>query len=85
MTLYADDPDVNVVYPVTDKQGSTLEFSPVVRVEGFDDITATWLGDPGATRDLRVPLAGLDAGKNHRLRLVVPGDNDVTLGVVILT
>lgn len=84
MTLYANDPDVNVVYPITDAQGGTLDFSPVVQVTGHTDITGVWLGDPGPSRDLKVPLIGLPAGPLHRLRLVIPGDNDVPLGQVRL-
>lgn len=84
MTLYANDPDVNVVYPITDAQGGTLDFPPVVQVTGHADITAQWLGSPGAARELKVPLTGLPAGALHRLRLVVPGDNDVALGSVRL-
>lgn len=82
MPLYADDPDVNVVYPITDSQGGDLSWSPVVQV-GAAEITAVWVGDPGPTRNLRVPLSTLPAGM-HRLRLVVPGDNDVSLGNVVL-
>lgn len=85
MPLYADDPDVNVVYPVTDSQGADLTWSPVVKVAGHADITATWLGTAGPTRDLRVPLTGLAAGRTHALRLVVPGDNDIHLGHAYLT
>ena len=84
MTLYANDPDANVVYPITDAQGGTLDFPAVVQVTGQPDITGQWLGDPGPTRDLKVPLAGLPAGSLHRLRLVIPGDNDVSLGQVRL-
>jgi len=83
MTLYADDPDVHVVYALTDSAGD-LDFTPVVQVKGHDDITASWVGDPGPARSLRVPLAGLPSGI-HTLRLVVPGDNDVHLGAVILS
>lgn len=83
MSLYADDPDVHIVYPITDANQGELEFDPVVRVKGHD-ITAEWLGIPGPTRDLKVPLVGLAAGSTHRLRLVVPGDNDIMLGNVVL-
>lgn len=82
MPLYADDPDVNVVFPITDGEGGDLAWSPVVTVGGTS-ITAAWQGDPGPTRDLRVPLSSLPAGM-HRLRLLVPGDNDVSLGNVVL-
>lgn len=92
MTLYANDPDVNVVYPIKDAKGGTIDFSPIVRVAGFPDVTATWDGaarpDPekqgGTVRDLTIPLTGLPAGALHRLRLVIPGDNDVSLGQVRL-
>lgn len=83
MPLYADDPDVHVTYPITDSQGGTNEWPALVRVKD-EEITAEWLGDPGPKRNLRVPLASLGAG-THRLRLIVPGDNDVSLGNVTLT
>ena len=82
MPLYADDPDVNVVFPITDSQGGDLSWSAVVKA-GEASITAAWVGNPGPTRNLRVPLSSLPVGM-HRLRLVVPGDNDVSLGNVVL-
>ena len=82
MPLYADDPDVNVVFPVTDSQGGDLSWSAVV-MAGDVELTGTWQGDPGPTRNLRVPLSSLPVGM-HRLRLIVPGDNDVSLGNVVL-
>ncbi len=84
MTLYADDPDVHVVIPVANNAGEDVDFTPVVRVAGFPDINAAWVGAPAPTRELRVPLTGLPAGATHSLRLVVPSDNDVDLGTVIL-
>lgn len=87
MTIYADDPDAHVVLEVTDSQGGSLNFTPVVRARDTE-ITAAWVGsvttaDGVSTRQLNVPLAGLDAG-SHALRLVVPGDNDFTLATVYL-
>ena len=82
MPLYADDPDVNVEFPITDRKAGDLTWSPVVKA-GEVSITAAWQGDPGPTRTLRVPLTSLPKGM-HRLRLVVPGDNDVSLGNVVL-
>lgn len=82
MPLYADDPDVNAVFPITDSQGGDLTWSAVV-MAGDVELAATWQGDPGPTRNLRVPLATLTPGM-HRLRLIVPGDNDVSLGNVVL-
>lgn len=80
MTLYADDPDVHVVFPVTDREGQNITISPAtVMVDGFSDITATWLGDPAPVRNLKVPLYGLPPMVELKLRLVVPGDNDVPL------
>ena len=88
MPLYADDPDVNVEYPITDRMDGDLTWSPVVKATpstggAVVEVTGSWQGDPGPTRNLRVPLASLDPGM-HRLRLVVPGDNDVSLGNVVL-
>lgn len=88
MTYYANDPDVHVDYPITDSAGNDLTFTPTVRLYGLGgppDVTGTWLGDVGSTRDLRVPLTGLRSGATYRLRLVVPGDNDLTLGSITLT
>ena len=84
MTHHADDPDAHVVYPVTARTGD-LSFTPVVSVEGTDiEISAEWLGVPGAVRELKVPLFGLPANYMLFLRLVVPGENDLDLGYVIL-
>ena len=91
MTYYADDPDVNVSYPIKDAKGGDLDFTPVVQVAGQPDITAAWDGtvrphptETGSTeRDLKIPLTGLAAG-SYRLRLVIPGDNDIPLGTVRL-
>lgn len=84
MTLFADDPDAYIVYPISDDSGQVINFTPVVKVEGFPNITATWEGAAATSRDLRIPLTGLPAGTTHRLRLVVPGDNDLLLGDVVL-
>lgn len=82
-TLYADDPDVNRRYIITDRMGQLVTFTPVVTVAGHPDINAAWEGDPAIARVLRVPLTGLPAG-THVLRLLVPGDNDVKLPPVYL-
>lgn len=83
MTLYADDPDVYVDYSITDSIGGDNDWDPVT-VEADDvDLTGTWQGDPGPTRTLRVPLAGLPTG-SHDLRLIVPGGNDLSLGRIVL-
>lgn len=80
MTLYADDPDVHVVFPVTDRNGQPIDVTPaVVKVEGYNDVVATWLGDPSVTRDLKVPLYGLPPQVALKLRLVIPDENDIAL------
>lgn len=86
MKLYADDPDVHQTYPITAKQGD-LSFAPTVQVTNMPgtEITAAWLGAPGLARDLKVPLAGLPAGAMLFLRLLVPDENDIELGYVVLT
>lgn len=87
MKLYADDPDVHQTYPITAKQGD-LSFEPVVHVTNVPEqspITAEWLGTPGLARDLKVPLAGLPAGSMLFLRLLVPDENDIELGYVVLS
>lgn len=85
--VYADDPDAHVIYPVTDANGAALDFTAVVAV-GTTEVTAAWVGSTtttngATTRDLDVPLADVPTG-NHRLRLKVPGDNDLHLGSVLV-
>lgn len=79
---YTDDPDAHVTYPITSEAGQTLDFAAQVAVgsAGFT-VAATWEGDPDTTRNLRVPLSGVEVGMHH-LYLQVPGDNDVPLGIV---
>jgi hypothetical protein len=88
MTLYANDPDVHEVYPITDRLGVNLTFTPIIQIRGAGgppDITGAWLGEPAPSRDLKVPLTGLRPGATYTLRLVVPGDRDIDLGTVTLT
>lgn len=80
--LYADDPDAYVDSQITDAAG-TNDFEPTVTAEDDTELTSEWLGDPAATRVLRTTVFGLPAG-GHRLRLHVPGGNDVDLGSVYL-
>lgn len=59
-----------------------LTFEATVAVkDGAYTVTATWQGDVGPTRTLRIPVAGLAEGL-HRLYLSVPGGNDLDLGAV---
>lgn len=92
MSLYADDPDVHIDYPVTDADGGTLDWAATVTITDTagtaTEVTGTWQGvatqDGDATvRDLRVSLVGLEAGL-HSLRLAISGDNDLFLGNVHL-
>lgn len=88
MTLFADDPDVHHVYPITDEEGADVDFSVVVMATQGDEhieLDVSWVGDPAATRNLRVSFAGLAPNVVTALRLVVPGDNDVELEDVVLT
>lgn len=81
--VYADDPDAAWTFEVTDPDGNTLDFNPLVATgSGAYDITATWLGDPAPVRNIRVPLAGLAGGIHHNVYLKVPGGNDIRLGAV---
>lgn len=84
MTLYADDPDVSVTFEVTDSTGQNDITPAVVKVAGYNDITATWIGDPAPVRKLKIPLYGLPPYKTLRLSLMVPGDNDVEFDRVIM-
>jgi hypothetical protein len=88
MTLFADDADARVDFQITDSTGGTNDWAtPTVNATSNGGttvaITAVWQGDPGASRVLRVPMAGLTPGR-HRLRLVVPDGNDVDLDAVYL-
>jgi hypothetical protein len=81
--LHADDPDAYVDDQITDANGGTNDWvNPTVK-SGATSIACTWLGEPGPTRTLRTPLTSLGPGE-HRLRLVVPGDTDLTLESVYL-
>lgn len=84
--VYTDDPDAHWTFTITDGEGGTLDWaSPAVAARGGDyTLAATWLGDPGSTRRLRVPLADLAAG-SYALYLKVPGGNDFRLGTVWVT
>lgn len=84
MTLYADDPDVHVTFEVTDATGNNDISPAVVKVAGYSDITAAWIGAPAPVRKLKVPLYGLPAYKRIRLSLAIPGDNDVEFEPVVL-
>jgi hypothetical protein len=84
VTLYANDADVHVKYAITDADGGDNDWASPTVTTGATSITCTWLGTAGPTRTLRVPLTGLAAG-SHRLRLVVPGGNDVGLGTVSIS
>lgn len=87
--VYADDPDAHVVYPITDANGGALNFTAVVivgRGTSAVEVTASWVGTTtteGGTssRDLSIPLTGRTPG-GYRLRLKVPGDNDLDVGFV---
>lgn len=83
MTLYTDDPDATARWTVTDTSGNDNDFDPTVACPA-GDVDASWEGEPAVTRVLRVSVTGLPAGVNHPLRLIVPGGNDVDLGVVLL-
>ena len=62
-TVYADDTDAYVERQVTDNNGGTLDWPPMVAVDASAyDLAATWQGDPGPSRTLRVPIVGLAVG-----------------------
>ena len=80
--VFADDEDAHVDRVVSDAQGNDLTFTPLVAVDGGAyEVAATWQGDPGPSRTLRVPVGSLLPG-SHRLYLQVPGGNDLSLGSV---
>ena len=82
---YADDADAHVDYPITDVNGSNVDWAtPTVKAvkSGAEvTVTCTWLGSAAPTRSLKVPLDALGVG-THSLRLVVPNENDIPLGRV---
>lgn len=82
-TVYTDDTDPSWTFTVRSGDGTDVDWAtPVVAVGSGDyTIDATWLGDPAATRRLRVPLDGLTAG-GHTLYLQVPNGADIKLGNV---
>lgn len=85
-TLYADDPEVHAEYQITDRDGDDVIFDPVATtdVDGVaTELTTTWVGDPAATRIVKIDLYGLEVGA-HALRLNNPDGNDIKLGNVYL-
>ena len=82
---YENDPDANVVYPITDANGADVDWaSPSVTAtkSGVSaTVACTWLGSAAPTRNLKVPVDTLAVG-THSLRLVVPNENDIPLGRV---
>lgn len=82
--------DATIVYPVTDTADppGNLDVPTEVSARRWlgetTTITATWLGDPGPTRDLEVPLGDLPAGL-WGLTLVVNGGTDLELGRVVIS
>lgn len=89
--VYTDDPDAAWSWQVTDDNGNTLDFAPLVAIGAGDyDITATWQGTTetvGTTtkRWLKVPLTGLTASTSpYPVYLRVPGGIDFKLGTVYI-
>jgi hypothetical protein len=82
-TVWTDDPDASWTFTVTDGEDNDLDWTPaaVAAGAGTFDLTATWLGDVGPVRKLKVDLDTL-AANNYTLYLQVPGGNDVVLGTV---
>lgn len=85
-TVYDDDDDAHVDWPVTDTNGNNLDWpNPMAAVgSGPYDIAAAWLGDPSPKRWLRVPLVGVPGGGLRAVYLKVPGGSDVLLGNVYI-
>jgi hypothetical protein len=82
--VYTDDTDATWTFTITSRDGTTdVDWvSPVVAInDGLYDVTATFLGSASPTRQIRVPLGSLTAGKKT-LRLKVPNGTDILLGQV---
>lgn len=82
--------DATITYPVTDTATppGTLDIPATVHAWRADGTLVTvdgagWVGGPAATRDLDVPLAGLDAGL-WGLGLSIDGAEDLFLGNVVI-
>ena len=79
--VYADDTDAYFERVITSKDAD-LTWTPMVAFDGGAyNVAATWQGDPGKTRTLRVPATGLAVG-THRAVLEVPNGTNVSLGTV---
>lgn len=81
--VYDDDVDAFWDFTVTSSNGAVLDWTPVNVALGTGPYTraATWQGDPGTERTLRVPFSGVAAGTHH-VHLDVPGGTNFELGVV---
>lgn len=87
MTYYSSGDDATVTYPVTDDEGSILDFSPIVTATDTSQaeltVEAAWVGPAEATRDLKIELQTLPHGLWH-LRLAIAGADDLDLGQVVI-
>lgn len=89
MTYYVAD-DSTITFPVTDSATppGTLDFTPVVtayKTNGDRTVVSgpSWLGSPGSTRDLQVPLGSIPAGL-WSLRLTIESGADLFLDNVVI-
>lgn len=82
-TVYLDDPDPSWTFTITSRNELEVDWdNPVVAIGPGDyEVNATWEGDAGTSRTLRVPLDGLTAG-TKQLYLRVPNGTDIALGTV---
>lgn len=85
LRVYTDDADAVAIWEVTDANGGTLDWgSPQIAVGDAAYTGATWLGDPGSTRQisLSMPLGLSLAPGVYAAYLKVPSGTDFELGLV---
>lgn len=83
--VYTDDSDASATWELTDSNGQEIDWSsPQIAIGSGSYQSATWLGVPASTRQIRLnmPLGlGLDEGV-YQAYLAVPGGPDISLGYV---
>lgn len=83
--VYADDTDAAVLWVVTDELGQDVDWAnPQIAIGGDDYVAATWQGDAGPSREIRLAMPlGLGLGPGlYAAYLKVPNGNDFPLGPI---
>jgi hypothetical protein len=86
--IYTDDTDPSLTWEVTDANGQDVDWaSPEIAIGGSAYGSASWVGTPAPTRQIRLTLpspAGV-AGTLYTAYLKVPGGSDLRLGSFYVT